>query len=117
MALEKAAYKVAIEAAFNGIWAAGDLATLSSEIEAAFTAGFSDQDPTNAAVARTTAANAIAAAVHKYVHGANFDKVTALATALSNAGDTFVKTGVVSTTVIGTLPNGPVAATGSGGIT
>lgn len=42
---------------------------------------------------------------------------TTLGNAIADAIDTYIKAGNVSTTVTGTLPSGPVAANGSGGIT
>ena len=60
----------------------------------------------------TAIANAFAAA-----HGQGLKPAdTTLANAIADAIDTYVKAGAVSTTVIGTLPAGPVAAAGTGSI-
>lgn len=44
------------------------------------------------------------------------DVLDTLVDDLADAFDTYVKTATVNTTVIGTLPNGPVAASGTGNL-
>lgn len=71
-----------------------DKTTLKSSIKSALLAAATEEDP------------------------ANFDAaMDALAGSLSDAMDLFVKSGTVTTTVTGTLPDGPVAAAGTGGVT
>lgn len=125
--LDKTTLKTTLQTAFDTIWSSANRDTLQAEILAAFTTGIGVTDPTQAATARQNAATAIAAAVHKYVHGADSAKVAALATSVSDAVDTFVKgatitispanVGLQTTTGVGAPTGGPAApVTISGGI-
>lgn len=96
MALDKPTLKTAIESAFNAQWSGSDFTTLKTEILAAFNTAFGVTDPAEAATARQACADAIGVAVQKYVHGADGAKVAALATSLSNALDTFVKSATIT---------------------
>lgn len=111
MALDKATLKTAIEAAINAQWAAGDLTTLKTDVKAAFDVAFAVTDPTQAAASRQACADAIGAAVHKYVHGSDGVRIASLATALSNALDTYVKTATIT---IGPLHAGLQTSTAIG---
>lgn len=111
MALDKSALKSAIESAFNAQWAAGDFTTLKTEILAGFNTAFNVTDPTQAAASRQACADAIGAAVAKYVHGADGTKVATLATSLSNALDTYVKGATIT---IGLTAAGLQTTTGPG---
>jgi len=69
------------------------------------------------ALDKSTLGSAIASAFSA-AHGQGAQAAdTTLANAIADAIDTYVKGGVVATTVVGTLPAGPVAASGSGAIT
>lgn len=68
--------------------------TLAAAILAALQATAAETDPANLSSALTTQADAIADAI-----------------------DTYVKSGLVTTVVTGTLPAGPVAAVGTGALT
>ena len=111
MALDKATLKTAVEAAFNAQWSAGDVTTLKADVLAAFDTAFSVVDPGAAATTQQACADAVADAVVKYVHGADGTKVADLATALSNATDTFVKG---ATLTFGPLAVGIQTTTGPG---
>lgn len=68
------------------------------------------------ALDKTTLGTAIASALAS-AHGQGITSAdTTLGNAIADAVDTYVKGADVSTTVLGTLPAGPVAATGTGGL-
>ncbi len=71
-----------------------DVITYKASIKAAFLAAQAETDPDNFVQAMDDLAGAIA-----------------------DAGEVFVKSGAVATTVTGTLPAGPVAAVGVGVVT
>lgn len=61
----------------------------------------------------TAIANALASAHGQGIRATD----TALGNAIADAIDTYVKGGTVTTVVTGTLPSGPVAASGAGAVT
>lgn len=119
MALNKTTLKDAIAAALNGHWNGPAKDALLTEVRAAYTTAFAVTDPAAAASARNACADAIGTAVDKYVHGVDAVRITALALAISDAIDTFVKgatitisagdVGLQTTTGAGTPTGGPAA--------
>lgn len=98
MALDKTGYQTSLEAAYTA---------QKSVLQADLTTVFSDVSGDSAAVK----AQKVADAVHKFVKNAQ--------ASVSSAGDTFVKSGTVNTTVnVGAhSPGGPASGTGTGSVT
>lgn len=96
--LDTATYKTAVASAFNTLWSAGALDTLKADVAAALDAAATndDHDPAHFDQTRKTCSDAICAAVHKYVHGADGAKVTALADALATANEAYVKSASIT---------------------
>lgn len=96
--LDTATYKTAVASAFNALWSAGALNTLKTDVAAALdgAAANDDHDPAHFEQTRRACSDAICAAVHKYVHGEDGAKVTALADALASANETYVKSASIT---------------------
>lgn len=113
MALDKSTLQASLKTALTGYNTTSEV-KVKTQVKAAVTASLTEFDPANQATAVDAWADAIAKAVTSDLNGE--DAMTDLANAIGNAIDVYVKSGTVTTTVTGTLPNGAEAAAGSGSI-
>jgi hypothetical protein len=103
----------------NGTWVRADDLDVIGEVSLNDIAFVATGDTQASSFWKVTAVPpvSLAAGVLTFTKQAGPPAIATLASALADANDAFVKSGSVSTTVTGTLPAGPVAASGSGSIT